>query len=132
MKTFQAILFIIFLNACSPLTNYKEDGIVSPDSNLELSAFVNRTNTEKPNFARVVLTVSDKTTGQSTELLTQIGDAMKWAIGWYDNNTIVAQSSVIGTRCWRFTNGNFEKLIITPEMHEFAERLRIEKYHLDK
>jgi|GEM_PF-1418904 len=132
MKILQSFLLIVLLNSCGPLTNYREDPILSPDSNLELSAFVNRTDTAKPNFARVVLTVEDKKTGKSTELVTQIGDAMKWAIGWYDNNIIVAQSSDIGTRSWRFENGNFDELTVTPEMHEFAEQLRIEKYNLDK
>lgn len=132
MKILKPIALIVLLNACVPFKNYKEKPILSPDSNLELSAFVNRTNTSKPNFARVVLTVEDKISGQSTELVTEIGDAMKWAIGWYKNNIIVAQSSDIGTRSWRFENGKFNELTVTPEMHEFAEKLRISKYHLDK
>lgn len=93
---------------------------------------INKTNTEKPNFAKVALTVAGKTTGQSSEFVTQIGDAMKWTIDWHDNNIIVAQSSDIGSRSWRSVNRNFEELTVTPRKHEFAEQLRIGKYHLDK
>ena len=123
---------IVFINACGFLTNYEEGPILSPDSNLELSAFVNRTDKSEPNFAKVVLTVEDRVNGRTTKLVTGIGDAMKWAIGWYDNNVIVAQSSDIGTRSWKFVNGNFEELNVTTEMHEFAEQLRREKYNLDE
>lgn len=125
------ILTLLSVSSCH-LTNYQEGPILSPDSNLELSAFVNRTDNSKPNFDLVVLTVEDKTNGRTKELETRIGDVMKWAIGWYDHNTIVAQSSDIGTRSWRYVNGNFEELSVTPEMHEFAEQLRIEKYQLEK
>jgi hypothetical protein len=29
-------------------------------------------------------------------------DTMKWAIGWYDDRTIVLDSSDIGTYAWRY------------------------------
>lgn len=132
MNKLPTLFFVLILNSCGPLTNYEEGPIISPDSNLELLAYVNRTDNSKPNFARVVLTVNDKTNGRTTELVTGIGDAMKWAIGWYDNNIIVAQSSDIGTRCWKFTNEHFEELSVTSAMQEFAEQLRIEKYNLDE
>jgi len=125
------ILTLVLLSSCH-LTDYQEGPILSPDHNLELRAFVNRTNNSKPNFAKVVLTVNDRTSEQSAELVTEIGDVMKWAIDWYDNNIIIAQSSDIGTRSWRYLNGNFKELTVTPEMHKFAEQLRIEKYQPEK
>ncbi len=131
-----AIIFLAFLVFslwnCGSLSDHNEGPIASPDSNLELFAFVNRTDDSNPNFAKVILTVDEKSSGRTTELVTRIGDAMKWAIGWFDNNIIVAQSSDIGTRSWRFANGNFEELSVTPEMHAFAKQLRIEKYNLNE
>ena len=66
-----------------------------------------------------------KQTIKHSVLETKIGDAMKWAVDWYDENIIVAQSSDIGTRSWRFENGKFEELSVTPDMQIFAEQLRI-------
>ena len=130
MKRLLTSLLILILNACSPQTNYKSDPILSPDSNLNLSAYVNRLDNSEPNFALVVLSVEDKKNGQITDLQTRLGDVMKWAIGWYDNNTIVAHSSDIGTRSWRYVNGEYEELSVTPEMSEYAEQLLKEKYPL--
>lgn len=132
MKKLVQPLFFFTLTACGLLTDYKEGPFKSPDATLEISAFVNRTDNTKPNYAKVVLTVFDKTNNQTSILETGIGDAMKWAVDWYNENTIVAQSSDIGTRSWRFEKGRFEELSVTPEMQIFAEQLRIKKYKLNE
>ncbi len=132
MKKVSPFLFIVLLNSCGFVSNFEEGPIVSPDSKLELSAFINRTDNTKPNYSKVVLIVKDRSNGEAVELETSIGSAMKWAIDWYDSNIIVAQSSDIGTRSWKFKNGNFEKLSVTVEMHDFADELRIRKYQLEK
>ncbi|MEO8698481.1 MAG: hypothetical protein ABI867_00525 [Kofleriaceae bacterium] len=37
------------------------------------------------------------------KIATHAGDQMKWAIGWFDDQTIVLESSDIGTYAWHLT-----------------------------
>ncbi len=124
-------LFLLALTGCGFRTDYHEGPIVSPGSKLEVSAFVNITDSKKQNYFKVVLIINDKAHGETIEQLTGIGHAMKWAIGWYRQNVIVAQSSDIGTRSWEYLDGELRPLEVTDDMHRFAEELRIKKYGLD-
>ncbi|GAB5523031.1 MAG: hypothetical protein Roseis2KO_09030 [Roseivirga sp.] len=110
------------------MTDYEEGTYLSPDKNLELSAFVNRTDETLDNYALVELTVFNRSNAKTTKLTTGIGAVMKWAVDWYANDTIVAQSSDIGTHAWHFSNDEFIEIEVSREMHAFAEALREEKY----
>ncbi len=124
------LAILILCTSCWFFTDYKEGPFISPDRTHEVSAFVNRTDKSKPNYAKVVLTVLDKTNEKKIEIATGIGSVMKWAIGWYKEDIIVAQSSDIGPRSWKIVKGGYKELEVTAEMDQFAEQLRKEKYHL--
>lgn len=130
-SAFLLILIVLTLVGCGFQADYHEGPISSPGSKLEVSAFVNRTDSKKQDYFKVMLIVNDKTTGETIEQLTGIGHAMKWAIGWYSQNVIVAQSSDIGTRSWEYLDGELVPLEVTDEMHQFAGELRAKKYNLD-
>jgi len=121
-------LILLILTTCKPLSDYNEGPYLSPDSQLELSAFVNRTDQSKSDYALVALTVNNLRSGETTTIVTHIGDVMKWSIGWLDSNTIVAQSSDIGTRAWQVIDGHLIEQEITSEMDWFAKELYRKNY----
>ncbi len=128
-KHFPLTFILMLLTSCWFIKDYEEGTYLSPDKNLELSAYVNRTDETLDNYAVVELTVFNRKNAKTTKLTTGIGDAMKWAIDWYANDTIVAQSSDIGTSAWHFSNDEFIEIEVSREMHTFAEALREKKYY---
>ena len=128
MKRTLPLLCLFLMVACNTLSDHQEGPYLSPDGTLELYAKVNRTDPDQPNYAKVVFSIVDNATNQTLTLETGIGDAMKWSVGWYDDDTIVAYSSDIGTHCWRFDAVKFEELQPTREMQLFAEQVKGNKY----
>ena len=62
---------------------------------------------------------------------TSAGDAMKWAIGWCDKNTIVLYSSDLGTFAWEMPDDRSIVKLPTPvsaEISDCAMKLYESKY----
>jgi hypothetical protein len=54
---------------------------------------------------------------------TRASDTMKWAIGCYDDRTIVLESSDIGTYAWRHDGDRWNELPMSMAMCERARDL---------
>ena len=93
---FLMLLIITTLSRCIALTDYEEGPLLSLDGALSFKAFVNKTDKHAPNHNLVVLTEEVQKGGQTYELETGASDTMKWAMGWYNDSTLLLQSSDIG------------------------------------
>ena len=64
------------------------------------------------------------------QVQTSASDRMKWAVGWFDDSTIVLDSSDIGSRAWKVNEDQSISEIetLSPELTEFGKAQMAEKY----
>ena len=124
------LLWGLVLSGCGPGDHYG-DAVISPSGKYAISARVNRTDKNHPDYTHVVIHL---TNAAETELLdvhrSRAGDVMKWAPGWMPNEDIVIlQSSDVGSMAFRIENDSLVEITpISDEMSARAEILKAKKY----
>ena len=102
--------------------------MISPDGKYSLTANVNRSELGHSNYGMVVLDLYNLEDSSHFMLNTRIGDMMKWSVGWYNDSTVVTQSSDVGTRAWLVIGTELKSAQPSDEMEYFAKWLKTEKY----
>ena len=126
-KLFLSILFILGL---SGFANKKTEEFVSPSGEFSVYATVNGTDKTKPNYADVVLHLLDNKGQEIQVVVSGVGDAHKWALGWMSNQDIVILYSIdIGDLAFKIENSKLVELsVLTEQMKKRAYELRKQKY----
>lgn len=125
MKRIFALSIIPFLVGClgPGFGNYESPAIPSPDGTMELVPIVKD--------ASVQFELRGTDGKPLHRISTGAGDAMKWAIGWKDAETIVLYSSDASNKAWRLdASGNISELPwpLSAELEERAASLYEKKY----
>lgn len=92
------LLLAVAVVGCAPTA---PTTVPSPTGVWSVTASINESKSDPRKYLCVVLDVEDVTTGDHIHRVqTSASDTMKWAIGWYGDDTIVLHSSDIGTSAW--------------------------------
>ena len=105
--------------------------ISSPNGELTLTPSINRSKQDATKYLCVAFDITDSSGTSLHHVQSSASDGMKWAIGWFDDFTIVLQSRDIGPRAWKLHGDQTITEIPSPwsaELTEFADRLLAEKY----
>ncbi len=127
------LIFVLLLLACgcvrpAPVVPAALP-IRSPNGKLTLTASINDAK-DAANFLCVVIDVTDANDAVVGQVQTSASDRMKWAVGWFDDSTIVLDSSDIGSRAWKVNEDQSISEIetLSPELTEFGKAQMAEKY----
>ena len=121
----------LVLSGCGPLMkDHHGAPVISPSGKYTVFAKVNRTDQNRPDYAHVVIHLTDVTGKELQVYCSRAGDANKWALGWMPNEDIVIlQSSDVGSMAFRIENDSLVEIVpISDEMSFRAEILKAKKY----
>ncbi|REK18613.1 MAG: hypothetical protein DWQ42_19545 [Planctomycetota bacterium] len=105
--------------------------VASPDGTWVVTPSVNRSKADRTTYLCIAFEVTDAAGNPLHQVQSNANDRMKWALGWYDNDTIVLASSDVGTSAWQLTaNGSISQLpdSLPAEITAHAQRLTDAKY----
>src|SRR5689334_8833222 len=105
MKWKLLVPVVLFALACSRL-DHTGQWLGSSDGRYQLQTTVDRADEGDDHYALVMIHVADSAGHELTTIDTRAGDAMKWSVNWsVVGDTILLQSSDIGSRKWVMVNG---------------------------
>jgi hypothetical protein len=116
-----AVLLLIALAAC-------RDGQLVPQPS------PNKAYVLKPSIDAMIVkaTIVRATDGGVVGTIdTRASDVMAWAMGWYDDETIVLDSSDIGVYAWRYDGALWNQIRVDGAMCRHARDLSAAKYQED-
>jgi hypothetical protein len=119
--------FTLLATGCSVL-DHESDFIASPQADYSIKSKVNRSDSDRKDYALVILFLFDRNHKQIDSLNTHAGDVMAWAVGWGDASSIVVYSSDIGTQAWTIRGGKFKSEAVTKPLQKQADIFYKTKY----
>ncbi len=123
-------IIICLLSCLLACADYSGDLILAPTGKWAVQATVNRTDNNQADYAYVMAHLYDQNQQKVTTWNTRVGDAQKWSLGWTKyGDTIILQSSDIGTKAWQIVNNKVLELSINKELDTRAEQLKHKKYN---
>ena len=133
MATLLFLSLVAFAGCGSPFgsTASALKPIASPDGTMTLTPSVNQSKADPTKYLCVTFDIHDKSGGLLHNVLSGASDIQKWAIGWFDDSTIVLYSSDIGTYAWRLADdGTISKLPhpLAAELNDYGDRIKASKY----
>lgn len=105
--------------------------IKSPNGSLTLIPSVNQSKNDLTKYHCVAFDITDSTGARLHHVQSGASDRMKWAIGWFNDSTVILYSSDIGTRAWKLNDDKSSDEVpypLPPELIAFGDRLKSEKY----
>jgi hypothetical protein len=105
--------------------------IVSPVGAMTLTPSVNQSKADPTKFLCVAFDVHDESGGLLHSVQSSASDTSKWAIGWFDDATIVLYSSDIGTYAWQLSDDDAISQLDHPlpgELNEYGDCIKASKY----
>ena len=105
--------------------------VASPDGAMALTPSVNQSRADATKYLCVAFDIHDGTGTLIHSVQSSASDTQKWAIGWFDDKTIVLYSSDIGTSAWKLAeDGTISKLPspVPTELIDFGKRIKSTKY----
>ena len=105
--------------------------IASPDGTMNLTPSVNQSKADPTKYLCVAFDIHDATGGLLHNVQSGASDIQKWAIGWFDDSTIVLYSSDIGTYAWKLADdGTIAQLPhpLSAELNDYGDRIKASKY----
>jgi hypothetical protein len=122
MRRLATASLLVLVTACSPGSGiFQLTPQTSPDGNLVLSLYLDGSIVK----GRIRRASDEVEVGR---IDTRASDVMKWAIGWYDSQTIVLDSSDIGIYAWRRDGEEWRAIDVDRPMCERAQELFRTKY----
>ena len=124
---------IVVIVGCSPFGSSAADlqPVDSPNGTMTLKLSVNQSKADTTKYLCVVFDVHDSAGKRLHHVQSNASDIQKWAIGWFDDSTIVLYSSDIGTCAWRFAEDGTLAQLPTPlaaELKEYGGQIKAAKY----
>jgi hypothetical protein len=110
------------------MLDHESDFIDSPKADYSIKSKVNRSDSDRKDYALVTLFLFDKNHKQLDSLNTHASDVMAWAVGWVNTDNLVVYSSDIGTQAWTVRGGKFHLTSVTQPMEAQAAMLYKQKY----
>ena len=98
---------------------------------MTLTVSVNQSKADPTKYLCVAFDVHDKSGGLLHAVQSNASDTSKWAIGWFDDATIVLYSSDIGTYAWQLSDdGTISQLAhpLPAELNDYGGRIKAAKY----
>ena len=105
--------------------------IASPDGTMTLTPLVNQSKADPTKYLCVAFDVHDKSNTFLHQVQSSASDIQKWAIGWFDDSTIVLYSSDIGTYAWKIAgDGSISQLPhpLPAEINDYGDRIKASEY----
>lgn len=105
--------------------------IASPNGSMNLTPSVNQSEGDPTKYLCVAFDIHDKTGGLLHSIQSSASDISKWAIGWFDDETIVLYSSDIGTYAWQLSDHGTISQMDHPlpgELNDYGDRIKAAKY----
>ena len=121
----------LVLSGCGPLMeDHHGAAVMSPSGKYTVYAKVNRTAQNRPDYAYVVIHLTDATGKDLHVYRSRAGDANKWVLGWMlDEDIVILQSSDVGSMAFRIENDSLVEIAqISDEVSVRAEILKAKKY----
>ncbi len=128
MKSRYLFVGLLLLAASCSMLDHESDFIDSPKADYSIKSKVNRSNSERKDYALVTLFLFDKNHKQLDSLNTHASDVMAWAVGWVNTDNLVVYSSDIGTQAWTVHGGKFHLISVTQPMEAQVAILYKQKY----
>ena len=120
---------LVGASGCFPAADHRV--IASPNELMNLTTATNHSKTDRTKYLCIEFSVSDASGNLMDKVQTSASDVHKWAIGWFDDSTIVLSSSDIGACGWKLgEDGSISPLEhpISEELIEFGDLLKAAKY----
>ena len=105
--------------------------IASPSGTMTLTPSVNQSKADATKYLCVEFDIHDKSNKLLYHVQSGASDIQKWAIGWFDDSTIVLYSSDIGTYAWKIAgDGSISKMAhpLPAELNEYGDQIKASKY----
>lgn len=131
MKYLFQIALLVTVAGCLGSGPHALAPIPSPNQSLIVTPSVNRSQSNPTKYLCIAFDITDVAGGRLHHVQTSASDRMKWALGWYDDATVVLYSSDIGTYAWRLTeNGTIVEMThpLPAEVAACGDRLKAGKY----
>lgn len=125
------LLVFVTLSGCSASRSDDMAPIKSPDGSLTLTPSVNTSNSDPTKYLCVAFDIFDSSGSRVHHVESSASDRMKWAIGWFDDRTIVLYSSDVGTRAWKLKENDAVVELSGSQassLTAFGDKLKIDKY----
>ena len=129
------ILGMLVCSGCGPfMKDHHGSPVKSPGGRYAVFATVNRTDQNSPDYAYVVMHLTDADGKELHVYRSRAGDANKWALGWMpEEDVVILQSSDVGSMAFRIDHGKLVEVSpISDEMYARAKVLKAEKYGTPK
>jgi hypothetical protein len=131
MKYPTLLLLVIALSGCSRSTADPLAPVKSPNGSLTVTPSINQSKADPTKYLCVALDIADSSGKPMHHVQSGASDRMKWAIGWFDDSTVVLYSSDIGTRAWELRNDKGIHELdqpLPPDLAKFGDQLKADKY----
>ena len=125
------ILCTQVLSGCGLLmSDHSGTPVQSPSGKYAVFSTVNRTNRSRPDYAYVVIHLTDGSGKELHVYRSRAGDANKWALGWMpEKDVVILQSSDVGAMAFRIDEERLLEIShMSDEMSTRAKVLKAEKY----
>ena len=101
------IVLIIFL--FSGVHPYVPKPLYSPDGTKVIIPIINFNKEDQDKYLLVHIKIQEIKSGETLfQVQTRASDRMRWSVNWIDNNTVILNSSDIGTYCWEENNDSWK------------------------
>ena len=131
LRYLPALLLVATLSGCFGSTPAALTPLSSPNGSLALTPSVNHSQNDPTKYLCVAFAITDSTGTRVHYVQSGASDTSKWAIGWYDEATVVLYSSDIGTYAWKLNEDQTISEIPHPlptELKACGDRLKAAKY----
>ena len=103
--------------------------VASPSGTLVVAAIPNDSKADPTKYRCIRLILEHRNGGALSAVQTSASDGQKWAVGWMPKGeTIVLQSSDIGTQAFSVQSNGMNQITVTPEIEARAQQLKQAKY----
>ena len=94
------IALALFLDGRS--SRVKPDPVYSVDGSMVIIPTINSNKSDYTSYLLVHLDIKDARSGKTLfQVQSRASSRMRWSVYWVDNNTVVLDSSDIGSFCWK-------------------------------
>ena len=112
-----AIIWIaLVLNSFTGVHPYIPDPVYSADGSRVIVPSINFNKDDYDEYLLVHIEVRDAKSGDVLfQVQTRASDRMNWSVGWIDDDTVILDSSDIGSYCWAESDDGEWKETICPK-----------------
>jgi len=98
--TITLIALVLFFEQGS--TRIKPDPVYSADGSKVIIPIINSNKADSTSYLLIYLEIKDIQSEKTLfQVQTRASNRMRWSVEWLDNNTVLLDSSDIGSYCWK-------------------------------